>query len=81
MKKRYRAVALALLLTMTVGMTAGCGASSSENAKKIIRIGHNQSTNHPTHIALLAFEEFIEEDYIRKGYQTIIKKKKTIKHI
>ena len=26
-------------------------------------------------------EEFIEEDYIRKGYQTIIKKKKTIKHI
>ena len=62
MKKRYRAVALALLLTMTVGMTAGCGASSSENAKKIIRIGHNQSTNHPTHIALLAFEEFIEEE-------------------
>jgi len=26
----------------------------------MIRIGHNQATDHPTHIALTAFEEFIE---------------------
>ena len=62
MKNRFRAAALVLALTMTVGMISGCGASSSEGEKRILRIGHNQSTNHPTHIALLAFEEFIEEE-------------------
>ena len=29
--------------------------------KRIIRIGHNQSTNHLTHIALVAFQNFINE--------------------
>ena len=46
---------------MILGTLSGCGASS-ENGKKIIRIGHNQSTNHPTNIALLAFADFIEEE-------------------
>lgn len=40
-------------------ISRGCGASASDG-RQIIRIGHNQSTNHPTHIALVAFEEFIE---------------------
>lgn len=44
---------LACLLAVTL---AGCAQSE----KKIVRIGHNQATDHPTNIALLAFEEFIE---------------------
>lgn len=58
-KRRYQAAALVLVLTLAVSAATGCGASSGED-KQIIRIGHNQSTNHPTHIALLAFEEYIE---------------------
>ena len=40
MKKRFRAAAVLLVLTMILGMMTGCGASS-ESEKKIIRIGHN----------------------------------------
>lgn len=36
----------------------GCVGSQD---RKIVRIGHNQSTNHPTHIALTAFQDFINE--------------------
>ena len=28
--------------------------------RRIIRVGHNQATDHPTNIALMAFEEYIE---------------------
>ncbi len=31
--------------------------------KQIIRLAHNQSSDHPTHTGMLAFEEFIEEKY------------------
>lgn len=37
----------------------GCNTASG---KRIIRIGHNQSSEHPTHIALKAFEEYIESN-------------------
>ncbi|MDO5549558.1 MAG: TRAP transporter substrate-binding protein [Lachnospiraceae bacterium] len=37
---------------------SGCARSQD---RKIIRIGHNQSTNHPTHIALTAFQDYINE--------------------
>lgn len=48
-----------LCASMLVGaMLTGCG---SADERKIIRIGHNQSTNHPTHIALVAFQEYISE--------------------
>ena len=60
MKKRFRAAALALSATLMLGALAGCGNSSAADQREIIRIGHNQSTNHPTHLALVAFEEFIE---------------------
>lgn len=56
MKKR-----LAILLSMMlIGMLflSGCGA---EEQKRIVRIGHNQSSTHPTHIALLAFQDYINE--------------------
>lgn len=39
-------------------LTGGC---SSANHRRIVRIGHNQSTNHPTHIALTAFKDYINE--------------------
>ena len=47
------------LLTLCLCVT-GCGTTEEE--QEIIRIGHNQSQNHPTHLALTAFEEFIEEN-------------------
>ena len=47
----------AVLLTFTL-LATGCG--SMGDGPEIIRIGHNQSQNHPTHKALLQFEEFIE---------------------
>ena len=63
MKKRVRAIGLALAALMSVSMLAGCAGSAEEkDNRQIIRIGHNQSTNHPTHIALEAFEEFIESE-------------------
>lgn len=40
-------------------MLTGCG---SDDERKIIRIGHNQSSNHPTHLALVAFQEYIAEN-------------------
>ena len=47
------ALLLALLLT-------GCGSNGDK--VRIVRIGHNQSTTHPTHIALVAFQEYINEE-------------------
>lgn len=59
MIKHLRASALAL--AGAVLLLSGCGGAAAEE-RQIIRIGHNQSTSHPTHIALAAFEEFIEEN-------------------
>ena len=59
MKWKLRTAALAAASVMLLGALGGCGSSESDG-RQIIRIGHNQSTNHPTHIALVAFEEFIE---------------------
>ena len=39
-------------------LAAGCGSASG--GKDIVYVGHNQASDHPTNIALLAFEEFIE---------------------
>ena len=58
MTKHLRGLALILAGVMLLTLS-GCG-DAAEDDRQIIRIGHNQSTNHPTHIALTAFEEFIE---------------------
>ena len=58
MKVFKKVLALALATVMSAAILTGCGQDS--DSRTIIRIGHNQSTNHPTHIALVAFEEWIE---------------------
>ena len=49
-----------LLYVVVMGMLVLTGCQSKEQ-KKIVRIGHNQSVNHPTHIALTAFQDYINE--------------------
>ena len=55
-----KALALALAVGMCATVLTGCGAGNG--GKRIIRIGHNQATDHPTNIGLMAFEEFIEAE-------------------
>ncbi len=49
-----------LLGVIVISMLFLTGCQSTEQ-KKIVRIGHNQSTSHPTHLALVAFQEYINE--------------------
>ena len=49
-----------LMLVMAVLILAFTGCGSSEQ-KRIVRIGHNQSTSHPSHLGLVALQEFINE--------------------
>ena len=58
-KNKFRAAACMAALALAAGALTGCQSAGDD--RRIIRIGHNQSTNHPTHIALAAFEEIIEE--------------------
>ena len=51
--------ALLCVVALAVTSLAGCGSSES---KRIIRIGHNQSTAHPSHIGLTAFQEYINSE-------------------
>ncbi len=46
---------------LSAALLLGLGGCAADDSREIIRIGHNQATTHPTHVALLAFEEFIEE--------------------
>jgi len=48
----------AALIALSAACLTGCSAATQ---KRIVRIGHNQSTNHPTHIALTAFKDYINE--------------------
>lgn len=60
MKNILRTAALALAGALALTALSGCSGGASASGVQIIRIGHNQSTNHPTHTGLLAFEEHIE---------------------
>ena len=65
MEKRKRKIFLASLVSLlsTIIILTGCGKANSIVAEKeIIRIGHNQSQNHPTHTGMLAFEKMIESE-------------------
>lgn len=58
--KMRRSLAVLCVVLLMAGLLTGCG--SSQDNKRIVRIGHNQSTNHPSHIALEAFADFINEE-------------------
>ena len=58
--KKFQKVLTALLSAVLLStMLSGCG-SGADAGKRIVRIGHNQATDHPTHIALLEFEAYVE---------------------
>ena len=59
MRKTYKMLSLFLGIAFLALVLTGCGASSS-GGKRIVRIGHNQATDHPTHVALLEFERYVE---------------------
>ncbi len=59
MKHSRRAFTVIICIGILAAVLSACGASREDN-RKIIRIGHNQATDHPTNIALIAFEEYIE---------------------
>ena len=50
-----------LFLTIFIAIALPLTGCSSVPHRRIVRIGHNQSTNHPTHIALTAFQNYINE--------------------
>lgn len=58
MKQRKKFGLLLCVLGLSCALLNGC---SGTDGKRIVRIGHNQSTNHPTHIALTAFKDYINE--------------------
>lgn len=60
MKRYKRLIAMVLMSTFVFATLSGCSSSSVEGDKVIVRIGHNQSQNHPIHLGLVAFEEYIE---------------------
>ena len=57
--KKARWIALLCVIVLVATLFAGCGANN--DGRRIIRIGHNQSTTHPTHIGLTAFADYINE--------------------
>ncbi len=52
-------ILLLTLLALTTFLLTGC---SQNQHRRIVRIGHNQSVNHPTHIALTAFQDYINHN-------------------
>lgn len=50
-----------VLLLAAAAICAALSGCQSADSTRIVRIGHNQSTNHPTHIALTEFQTFINE--------------------
>lgn len=59
-KIKYFLGLLCIGLLSAAMLVAGCGGQAAGNGVRIIRIGHNQSTTHPTHLGLLAFKDYIE---------------------
>ncbi len=62
--KRWKALLCVMALVVATLLT-GCGGS---DGKRIVRISHNQSTNHPSHTGLVAFAEFINDKLGDKYY-------------
>ncbi len=58
MKRRKKWAVLLSVMLLVVFCFSGCGTAEE---KRIVRIGHNQSVNHPSHLGLTAFQEFMNE--------------------
>ncbi len=59
MKKRGHAAGIGLAVGLRL---AGCAdAGPGAGSRRIVRIGHNQSSGHPIHLALTAFKDYINE--------------------
>ncbi len=58
MRGLYRALTISLGAVFIASSLTGCGGAS--DGRRVVRIGHNQATDHPTHIALLEFESYVE---------------------
>ncbi|MDU3136881.1 MAG: TRAP transporter substrate-binding protein [Anaerococcus prevotii] len=58
MKSKFKTIFMAVIFAL---IFTACSKADSESQKTIIRVGHNQSQNHPTHLGLLAFEEYVED--------------------
>lgn len=56
MKTLPKAILPALCALLLAAALSGCSGGD----RQIIRIGHNQAVDHPTNLALLAFEEYVE---------------------
>lgn len=61
MRRYRRCMAVMLSVGLLAASVTGCSSGGGDD-RQIIRIGHNQATDHPTNIALLAFEEYIESE-------------------
>ena len=61
MRRYRRFIAVMISAGLLAASATGC-SSGGGDSRQIIRIGHNQATDHPTNIALLAFEEYIESE-------------------
>lgn len=59
MKSMGKRILSILCIVPLVLSLAGCGSKSGE--ARIVRIAHNQPTDHPINVALLEFEQYIEE--------------------
>ena len=55
-----KALVILLSASLLAAVLAGCAAEPGDE-RRIVRVGHNQANDHPTNIALMAFETFIEE--------------------
>lgn len=62
MRKSNRYLITMLLITVFLFLLTGCSAGNKEDDRTIVRVGHNQSQNHPIHKALLEFEKYIEDN-------------------
>lgn len=58
--KHCKKISILLLIALLMLCMQGCASKSQ--AVRIIRIGHNQSVNHPTHKALVAFQDYMNEE-------------------
>lgn len=59
MKPWNKVFLVSVCISMSIMVVYGCG-TSKEDDRRIIRVGHNQATDHPTNIALMEFEKYIE---------------------